>query len=292
MNFDTDDTLIGSGNRDTLEGFNGDDVIVGGTAYDRLIGGDGNDFLIGSLHTDVIVEGQTVIHADFMVGGEGDDTLVGGSFYTSPLSLGNGAPAEASPNFGSGALLKSNIAKIHSMWAGDGNDLILSGHDDIIGTGAGNDTIRSVSGDDTIYAGTGDDHIIRYLDSAVIYGGDGNDSIVAGYNSDTVWGGAGDDTINGAVDQQAEFEQDTFYFASNHGNDVLLVGGDADSFILNFENFSGGVSSASQLRATAETVSSDHHYYSFGLKLTTDDGDSITILSHEVITASDLNIVF
>lgn len=55
-----DDTLLGNGHRNTLDGFEGDDHIEGLGGNDVLYGSVGNDFLDGGAATDECSGGETV----------------------------------------------------------------------------------------------------------------------------------------------------------------------------------------------------------------------------------------
>ncbi|MFD1157618.1 matrixin family metalloprotease [Roseovarius aestuarii] len=80
-----DQTLVGTGGRDTIKGNDGDDTIDGGGARDTLYGGDdddivdggtGNDLLFGNSGNDSLL-GEN--GKDILKGGSGDDTLEGGA---------------------------------------------------------------------------------------------------------------------------------------------------------------------------------------------------------------------
>jgi hypothetical protein len=62
---DGDDTILGLGDIDSIQGGAGNDWIDGGSGQDKLHGGDGNDTVYGGNSQDIIF------------GGEGDDYLVG-----------------------------------------------------------------------------------------------------------------------------------------------------------------------------------------------------------------------
>ncbi|MEQ1862477.1 MAG: calcium-binding protein, partial [Chthoniobacteraceae bacterium] len=100
----------------------------------------------------------------------------------------------------------------------------LSG-DDIIFTGAGNDTVTSVGGNNYFDGGDGDDVLTGYANSATnvndtFIGGEGNDTLNGQSGSDTLMGGPGNDTLIGAG---------AFGFAP--GGLDLIDGGDGDDFV-------------------------------------------------------------
>ncbi len=79
-----DDTIDGRGGNDTLLGGSGNDVLTGGTGADRLIGGTGNDDLFGGTERDRLEGGSGNDDlfggdgVDRLLGGDGNDLLVGG----------------------------------------------------------------------------------------------------------------------------------------------------------------------------------------------------------------------
>ncbi len=70
-----DDRLLGSRDRDTLNGFAGDDLVKGGRGRDGLKGGGEDDVLQGGRGEDALNGGHG---DDRLNGGRGDDTLRGG----------------------------------------------------------------------------------------------------------------------------------------------------------------------------------------------------------------------
>jgi Ca2+-binding RTX toxin-like protein len=87
-----DNTYVGNGGNDRLEGRGGGDVLIGGAGDDTMLGGSGNDTMMGEAGNDVLIGGA---NNDSMLGGAGNDTLTGGT----------GADA---------------------MWGQDGNDFIFA----------------------------------------------------------------------------------------------------------------------------------------------------------------------
>ena len=91
----------------------------------------------------------------------------------------------------------------------------LDATDNVIHTGAGNDTIitnGAVNGSaDTVFAGSGNDTVITGRGDDVVYGEAGDDTIEGGSGADRLDGGDGVDTISGGS-----------------GNDTILGGADND----------------------------------------------------------------
>ncbi|WP_224815476.1 M10 family metallopeptidase C-terminal domain-containing protein [Hasllibacter sp. MH4015] len=176
------DTIIGNGADNTLDGGRGLDEIHGGTGNDTIYGGSHNDILHGGAGGDAIAGelGNDTIYgggdADRITGGNGNDLLDGG--------MGNDV-----------------------LNGGRGDDLLLGGNrnDRLFGT-FDDDTLMGGEGDDLLRGGTQNDH----LD-----GGAGDDALFGGAGFDILIGGAGDDTLTGA------FNADRFVFGDGHGSDVV-----------------------------------------------------------------------
>lgn len=131
---------------------------------DALIGGDGNDFLQG--------KGGD----DFLDGGAGVDTA-------SYASSGSGVTVD--------------LAVAAPQDTGEGRDTIL-GIENLIGSGH-DDVLTGDGADNTITAGEGQDWLVTKGGADVLTGGDGHDSLWGGAGSDFIEGGAGDDTIDGGA---------------------------------------------------------------------------------------------
>ena len=90
----------------------------------------------------------------------------------------------------------------------NGSDIILAGGgNDIVNGGSGSDLIDGGAGNDTINANAGDDRIIA---------GAGNDLLIGGLGNDILEGGADDDS---------------YYFNSGDGKDVIKDSGGVDQVI-------------------------------------------------------------
>lgn len=154
----------------------------------------------------------------------------------------------------------------------DGHDAVLPGalpDDDRIYAGEGNDTLLSGNGADLAYGGPGDDVIDTGTQGAAplpdrgypglyaadadpmddrdtVFGGVGNDTIRTGDDADEVHGGTGDDSIDGGFDDDTIFGDD--------GNDTILgaegsdeiYGGEGDDLI--YGGYAPGTPDAVNLR--------------------------------------------
>ncbi|WP_281981275.1 S8 family serine peptidase [Thalassorhabdomicrobium marinisediminis] len=180
--------LLGADGDDTLFGGGGDDLLFGGGDSDRILAGIGNDTLYGGSHSDVLR------------GGLGDDNIYGGSGYDQVLYTGLAS--------GVFVTLESGMAS-----GGGGNDVLSgienvfgSGHDDIIyGSNSHGNRLEGSNGEDRLYGLDGRD---------VLLGGNDNDSLYGGSDVDKLLGQSGDDRLDGGL-----------------GTDFLTGGSGADNFV-------------------------------------------------------------
>ena len=185
-----DDRIDGQGGDDVLSGLAGNDLIEGGSGADTLDGGDGDDTLIGGGGADEIYGGAgnddiTGDSAnDYIEGGAGDDTIDG----------------------------LSGADEIHG---GEGSDWIEAGSaDDIIYGGLDDDSIFGQDGDDLLEGGAGADTLDGGRNEDFLIGGDGDDVLTGGGGKDVQFGGAGNDTI--------EFKGDDFVHGGS-GDDTIQI---------------------------------------------------------------------
>jgi Ca2+-binding RTX toxin-like protein len=163
-------------------GGDGNDTITGGTLGDQLQGGNGNDTLNGGDGNDTLL-GQA--GADSFDGGNGNDNIQIDELDTS--IIGGAGVGDVAQAIASGAGL--NIVLV----AGAGIE-VLSGTNnaDTIDASAQTTSIQitALGGDDVITTGAGND---------TVYGGAGDDTIVLGNGNNTAYGEAGDDTFTGGT---------------------------------------------------------------------------------------------
>lgn len=147
--------LFDGGNVDeslTLSGGYGSDVLIGGNTIDFLSGNERNDWFVASTANDQIDGGA---HFD-IYDARGDDGGI-------KVNLGDGF-ADGFEGY------YDKIASIEGVLTGGGDDEVVgSKGDNLIATGAGNDTIQALNGDDIILAGAGENAIL---------GGAGKDTFV------------------------------------------------------------------------------------------------------------------
>jgi Ca2+-binding RTX toxin-like protein len=199
------DALTGSTGDDLIRGYQGDDTIEAGNGDDVVYGNQGEDTIFGETGHDVAFGGQG---SDWLEGNGGNDTL-----------WGNKAADTVSAGAGSDV-----------VYGNQGDDYLMGGGDgDNIFGGQGDDTLMGDAGADMLFGNKGDDWLS---------GGSGNDGFVY-------------DAQNGGEDMIADFSdgEDLLYFIAstdsdvvaqnvdggamisvNGGDDILLVGFDANNF--------------------------------------------------------------
>ena len=176
------DSILGNGLGNALEGSRGNDTIAGAGGDDTIHGGGGNDSLDGgSGNNDWIIYGST--------------ELTGSSTYISAtinLAAGRATVTELySPN--GGLTGNDSFVGFENVFGSDGNDLIIGDDNgNVIFGGSGNDTLLGGDGVDTLDGGGGSD----WLDF-----GDGVEvlrfdlSQASGGHNEWLDGGAGNDTL-------------------------------------------------------------------------------------------------
>ncbi|MGD1805525.1 tandem-95 repeat protein, partial [Dapis sp. BLCC M126] len=161
---DNNDTLLGNGEDNVLEGRRGNDTIRAGKGDDFVDGGKNDDLIFGDLGNDTLV------------GGTGDETIFGG----------NSNPEN--PDF-----LGEDL-----IFGGEGNDLINGGFgNDTLFGGTGDDIIRGGKDDDFVYGEEGNEELYGDRGNDEIYGGLGNDLLFGNQDNDELRGNEGDDTLDG-----------------------------------------------------------------------------------------------
>ncbi|MEO1766759.1 putative Ig domain-containing protein [Thiobacter aerophilum] len=144
-----DNTLIGSNQSESIEGYGGNDDISGAAGGDYLSGASGDDRLFGDAGDDYLNGGDG---ADALFGGDGNDQLDGGNGADALF----GGDGNDTLNGGSGAdLLDGGMGK-DVISAGDrGYDSGASTDTIVFGFGSGEDTLASSDSRDVIQLGDG-----------------------------------------------------------------------------------------------------------------------------------------
>ena len=234
----------------TITGGEGNDIITGGWAGDMISGDVGADELrAGGGNDEVFFDAADTV----VEGGEGDDTAISveKNVYDASGTL-TSAAADVTLNL--------EAAGFEAAYGGDGDDTLttsatfetsvaLNGGEgeDILTSGAGNDTLSGDAGDDVLTANAGDDTVIGGEGDDTLHGGDGNDFllgdvgndiingdaggdfIVGGTGDDTINGGAGDDNLDGGAG--SDIISDGYgddHINAGDGYDVITTGGGDD----------------------------------------------------------------
>ena len=160
-----DDTLIAGESGDELKGGDGDDTLTGGAGDDRLDGGDGDDRLDG---------------------GAGDDW---GEFSYVSATAGLTLDATAASYWkqdsnGDWTQTGATSADYRRFEADGETDYFKNIENFFIITGSGDDVLTTGAGDESLYGGSGND---------ILTSGAGDDSLQGDAGNDILDGGAGDD---------------------------------------------------------------------------------------------------
>ena len=197
------DTLIGSGFADSIDGETGDDLVRGGSKNDTLSGGADNDTIYGDSGADS-VEGGTGNDLlmgrsgkDTLLGNDGTDTIFGGSGRDS-IRGENGADIIRG-NQGSDSLFGESGDD--TIIGGGGRDSISGGDDDdnLVGS-AGSDGINAGAGADIVSGLSGADTMLGLTGNDTLNGGNGGDVLIGGDDDDDLTGAGGTDTLAGGGD--------------------------------------------------------------------------------------------
>jgi Ca2+-binding RTX toxin-like protein len=210
----TDDTIYGYGGDDTLIGGGGDDTIVGGIGKDTMDGGSGDDVYYVDNVSDVVVEDAN----------KGKDIIYSSVTY----SLAN--------------------------WAGNVEELILTGSADIDGHGndldngiagnSGDNDLFGLNGNDTLKGFGGDDFLDGGSGSDIMVGGTGDDYFVVDsfFDDITEYTGEGIDTVSSSVTYTLDPNVEKLILTGSskidgYGNQLNneLTGNSADNYL-----FGGG----------------------------------------------------
>lgn len=211
---ENDDTLLGTGDKDTIYGFGGDDSIGGGAKGDDLFGGAGNDSLRGGQGGDELYgeDGEDYLSGgtendklyggtgfDRLVGGDGNDILDGGE-GGDRMTGGTGDDIYVVDSLDDELIeeIAGGIDRVHAAvdWVlvEPFEHLTLLGTLDIDGTGnAGWNEIIGNAGNNRLDGGDGNDFLTGGAGNDVLIGGNGIDVLTGEDAGDTLIGGAGDD---------------------------------------------------------------------------------------------------
>ncbi|MDB5470874.1 MAG: hemagglutinin/hemolysin-like protein, partial [Caulobacter sp.] len=203
------DTVLGGDGQDTLNGDDGADKLYGEAGHDQLNGGLGNDRMDGGEGTDTLTGGEG---NDYLDGGSDNDILIGG-LGNDVFIVGAGDQTLEAADEGYDIVrteltwtLAANIEGLELQGAGDVDGFGNAGANNLQGN-AGANTLSGLGGVDTIN------------------GNDGDDVIVGGLGNDLLRGGLGGDTFVVAHAFGAVLETDQIYDFNAPEGDILDLSG-------------------------------------------------------------------
>ena len=158
-----------------------------------------------------------------------------------------------------------------TIMSGGGNDQVYAGSGkDLVYAGSSSDSVYGGAGDDTLYGGSGNDRLDGGNGKDSLFGEAGHDTLIGGQGEDYLVGGAGDDMLTGDGGGGAS-KQDTFFYDSNFGDDIITDFDLSDDVLEIKANINGtAIASPSDLAPFVSEVSGSA-VISFA------NGDSITL---------------
>ena len=299
----------------SVNGGAGDDEFILAGAVGTVIRGneDEDNFNLAGNYTNVTLNGNSGEDTFLINGGEAGGTItlsdakiLGGTGNDGAIDFTDGAITAAFDSTINGSKGNDGIrigdvdnASNFFVYGGQGDDQIVSTNDDadgieysgdlgddIINTGAADDSISGGDGDDALTAGAGDD---------TIDGGAGDDDIAGGGDDDVIDGGAGDDEISGGT-----------------GEDTITGGAGADTYednvgedTYNFGSVSESAAATSGTDVTFDTIEDDDLILDLsdvinnlagnrfdGVINQTDEGDLAVVAAGDDVTFGDIKDAF
>ncbi|MGH6751540.1 MAG: calcium-binding protein, partial [Bradyrhizobium sp.] len=252
--------LDGGAGNDTIEGRGGNDTLLGGDGIDTLDGGTDNDVLNGGLGNDILRGGTGVDTAEF----DSWDTPAApsGVLFVAPqitidLEAGTATRSLFSfQNFSYSVVETDTLDSIEIVRGSNNADLFIGNGeankffgrdgDDTFRADLGRDSYNGDGGSDTVdYSASSTGISINLRSGSVGSGGlaegdtfdsienaigtSGNDTILGNGFDNRLSGGRGVDTLDGGTGR------DTLSGGIGVGRDILIGGGDADTFL--FQSF-------------------------------------------------------
>lgn len=229
----------GKGGNDTITGTSSNDGIDGGSGNDTLLGGGGIDFLVGGAGNDFLDGGDD---NDGMWGGTGNDTFIVRQTGDAVVENANEG-IDLVKSYATDVTLSDNVEYLRMMTTGaatgTGNAL-----DNMIYSGAGDDTLHGMAGNDTlnysfsttgvtidVAAGTATGNGNDTFDGFELYvGSNYNDMMTGGATDDILSGRKGDDTISGGDGNDTlRGDAGNDMLNGGNGNDALFGGAGIDT---------------------------------------------------------------
>jgi Ca2+-binding RTX toxin-like protein len=251
MGFGSNDVIDGGAGNDVLDGYSGDDTLLGGAGYDVLRGGAGADTL------------EVGVNGGAAIGGTGNDSYVvrasdgavtlGTGMRAAPDDAGNDVlrimanPGDVTVALERGGANSSETDMIAVRW----NDGSASAIFTLFGTQAGaSDAVETIQfadgstinvaqfvaaampavtpGQDIVTCTSLDDFVDGGAGNDVIEGRNGNDTLLGGAGNDGLTGGYGDDYLDGGTGDDIYWVStgaDTVVFGLGSGHDTISGSG-------------------------------------------------------------------
>ncbi|WP_112661892.1 calcium-binding protein [Microvirga flavescens] len=221
--FNANDTLIGNGEANRLDGRDGNDTLDGGGGNDTLVAGYGDDSLIGGDGYDIVVfdGARSAVYANMANSTDANNTF-GADVYV-----------------GIEALQGSQYAD-HFIGDAAGTAFFGMAGDDQLEGGAGDDTLDGGAGADRLYGNAGNDtFFVDQADTVIEAANEGIDTIIAGFSyalgshlENLVVTGEGAFTLTGnTLDNTLTGNAGANTLTGGAGNDVLTGGAGRDTFV-------------------------------------------------------------
>ena len=164
------DSIEGEAGDDYLEGNSGVDTINGGTGQDDMIGGSGRDDGPHTAPATFRRLANVLDEGDIMDGGSEQDVMLGD----------NGSVVRPGSTGLFGTIDRAvELYDVEKVGGAAVSSLVSGGEQPMVG-GSGNDTMFGQGGADLMLAGDGEDYVEGNHDGDVLYGGAGQDDLVGG----------------------------------------------------------------------------------------------------------------
>lgn len=261
-----DETLIGSGGKDYIDGAGGNDTILGSWSRDTLFGGDGDDRILtgsgpdvayGGAGDDFILDASTAGGVEVLRGGDGNDTIrtinveglgpfaesaiwwLFGDDGADKIIAGEGGFANAYGGAGDDIIMMSSYGS-GNAYGGGGNDRLYSEHRSIINEEADVGDKYGPGGSVTLHGGAGNDVMYGYsanFDTFVFNPGDGRD-VIKNLGTGDLWGVDRIDLRGFDFEMSAEEVYETF--AIERDDRIILNFGDDGKLLIMDTPYDGG----------------------------------------------------
>ena len=244
--------ILGTGGDDTLAGTGNNDFIDGGVGADGMTGGKGSDTYVvndkGDVVTEAADEGTDLVQSDIsyvlganveqlilttgnidgtgneldniLIGTEGTNVLDGGEGADLLIGVGEYEEDTFVVDNVKDKVVGWGLVQSSVSWSfadnGGGGTLVLTGTDDIDGSGSSDDEYDGITSDDELIGNVGKNQLSGNGGMDTLDGGEGDDTLDGGDGDDTITGGLGADAMTGGAGNDVYWVDDL--------NDTLTEG--------------------------------------------------------------------